>query len=54
MNNSNNTFIFGFQATKNVPLDHLLEDDKYPAIVHVSSLAAGKDFSHIADRKGWF
>ncbi|XP_037773939.1 ribonuclease H2 subunit B-like [Penaeus monodon] len=40
------------QATKNVPLDHLLEDDKYPAIVHVSSLAAGKDFSHIADRKG--
>ncbi|XP_069980555.1 ribonuclease H2 subunit B isoform X1 [Penaeus vannamei] len=40
------------QSTKNVPLDHLLEDDQFPAIVHVSSLAAGKDFSHIADRKG--
>ncbi|XP_071534911.1 ribonuclease H2 subunit B [Panulirus ornatus] len=40
------------KATKNVPLDHLLEDPDFPAISHLAAVAITEDFTHVADRKG--
>nr|XP_053650311.1 ribonuclease H2 subunit B-like isoform X1 [Cherax quadricarinatus] len=40
------------EATKNIPLDHLLEDPDFPSLSKLAAVAATKDFSHIADRKG--
>ncbi|XP_045581570.1 ribonuclease H2 subunit B isoform X2 [Procambarus clarkii] len=40
------------QATKNIPIDHLLEDPDFPAISYLAVVATAKDFSHVADRKG--
>ncbi|KAK4308004.1 hypothetical protein Pmani_020279 [Petrolisthes manimaculis] len=39
-------------TTVSVPLDHLLDDPEFPAISCLAAVAAKRDFSHIADRKG--
>ncbi|XP_042222676.1 ribonuclease H2 subunit B-like isoform X2 [Homarus americanus] len=40
------------KATQNIPIDHLLVDPEFPAISHLAAVAATKDFSHVAEKKG--
>lgn len=35
-----------------MPLEHLLEDEEFPEVSCLDVVAAEKDFSHVADRKG--
>lgn len=40
------------KASRIVPLEHLLEDEEFPEVSALDVVAADKDFSHVADRKG--
>jgi len=40
------------KATKNVPLEDLLDDVEFPAVRNLPTLKRAEDLSHVADRKG--